>query len=100
MRFGTRRMLLAVVLFSVLMAALMTPGGAWAALGMAILAPVSSYFAMRFHERYERSFDEVVAWLRLKLRPGAAAELRAEREALRRDVETLKTSLEERGPHD
>ena len=64
--------------------------GAGAALGMAIGAPVSSWFAMRFHERYERFFDDATAWLRLRWKRAEADELRREREAIRENVEELR----------
>ena len=65
--------------------------GPAAAGATAVLAPVSTWFAMRFHERYERFFDDATAWLRLRFRKDAASELRQERDAIREDVETLRT---------
>ena len=63
-----------------------TPG----ALGAAVLAPLSSWFAMRFHERYERFFEDVAAWLRLRTRRSETAALRADRDDLRRQVDHLR----------
>jgi 1-acyl-sn-glycerol-3-phosphate acyltransferase len=63
--------------------------GAGAALGMALLAPGSAWIAMRFHERYERFFDEAVSYLRLVLRPREAERLRRLREAVRHEVRDL-----------
>jgi len=68
-------------------------GSAWGwpgALGMAVLAPVSSWFAMRFHERYERFFDDATAWARMRMRRGRAQALRQEREAIRQEVDALR----------
>ena len=65
-------------------------GGLQGALGMAILAPTSSWFAMRFHERYERFFDDATAWLRLRWKRSQADELRRERAAIREDVDELR----------
>ena len=64
-------------------------GGA-AALALALLAPISTWFAMLFHERYERFFDDATAWLRLRFKKEEAGELRQEREAIREDVEALR----------
>jgi hypothetical protein len=44
---------------------------------------------MRFQERYERFFDEAVAYLRVKLRRRRVAELRSERDALHAEVSEL-----------
>ena len=44
---------------------------------------------MRFQERYERFFDDAVAYLRVKLRRRRVAELRSERAALRAEVNEL-----------
>lgn len=69
--------------------------GGGAALGVAILAPVSSWFAMRFHERYERFFDDATAWLRLRFKRSEAEDLRREREAIRENVDELRAIDEE-----
>ena len=68
-------------------------GSAWGwqgGVGMAVLAPFSSWFAMRFHERYERFFDDATAWARMRLKKPEATALREERDAIRRDVDELR----------
>ncbi len=69
--------------------------GTGAALFVAVLAPVSSWFAMRFHERYERFFDDASAWLRLRFKRREAEDLRREREAIRQNVDELRALDEE-----
>jgi glycerol-3-phosphate O-acyltransferase/dihydroxyacetone phosphate acyltransferase len=71
--------------------------GASGFLWLLLLAPLTAWFAMRFHERYERFFDEAAAWLRLRLRRRDAAALRAEREALRDELHRLR-DLDRRSP--
>lgn len=63
--------------------------GIGAALGTAVLAPASGWYAMRFQERYEHLFDEAAAWLRVKLSRRRVAALRAERDALHEEVSEL-----------
>jgi hypothetical protein len=63
-------------------------GWGWALL-MALVTPVSGFFAMLFHERHEHFWDEVESYLSLKLRPARAARLRREREQLRGEIEEM-----------
>jgi len=53
------------------------------------LGPLTGWYAMRFHERYERFWEEAVPYVRLKLRPERAAALREERDALKREVHAI-----------
>jgi glycerol-3-phosphate O-acyltransferase / dihydroxyacetone phosphate acyltransferase len=53
------------------------------------IAPLTGWYAMRFQERYERFFDDAVAYLRVKLRSGRVTALRREREALHEEVSDL-----------
>jgi 1-acyl-sn-glycerol-3-phosphate acyltransferase len=63
--------------------------GAGAALATLVLAPATGWYAMRFQERYERFFDDAVAYLRVKLRRRHVAELKRERDALHAEVSDL-----------
>ena len=63
--------------------------GAGAALGVLFLAPATGWYAMRFQERYERFFDDGVAYLRVKWRRRRVAELKSERDALHAEVSEL-----------
>ena len=54
-----------------------------------LLAPATGWYAMRFQERYERLFDEAVAYLRVKWRSRGVAALRDERAALHAEVSEL-----------
>ncbi len=60
-----------------------------AALGVLFLAPATGWYAMRFQERYERFFDDAVAYLRVKGRRRRVAELKSERAALHAEVSDL-----------
>jgi hypothetical protein len=60
-----------------------------AALGTFFLGPATGWYAMRFQERYERFFDDAVAYLRVKLRRRRVAELKSERAALHAEVSEL-----------
>jgi 1-acyl-sn-glycerol-3-phosphate acyltransferase len=53
------------------------------------LAPATGWYAMRFQERYERLFDETVAYLRVRWRSRGVAALRDERAALHAEVSEL-----------
>ena len=64
-------------------------GGWLAGFATALLAPLSGYVAMLFHERHGRLWEEAGAYLWLRLRRGRAAELRAERARLRSEVVDL-----------
>jgi len=63
--------------------------GAGAAFGTLLLAPATGWYAMRFQERYERFFDDAVAYLRVKWRRRRVAELKRERDALHGEVSDL-----------
>jgi len=63
--------------------------GPWAALAVAVAAPVTGWYALLFHERNESFWREVGAWLVLRLFPGRAAKLRKLRAEIRREVELL-----------
>jgi 1-acyl-sn-glycerol-3-phosphate acyltransferase len=73
-------------------------GGPWAALAMAVVAPVTGWYALRFHERNDAFWREVGAWLVLRLFPGRAARLRRLREEIRREVESLGAGAAARPP--
>jgi 1-acyl-sn-glycerol-3-phosphate acyltransferase len=63
--------------------------GAGAALAVLALAPATGWYAMRFQERYERFFDDALAYLRVKWRSRRVAELKRERDALHAEVSEL-----------
>lgn len=63
--------------------------GAAAGFAVLLLAPATGWYAMRFQERYERLFDEAVAYLRIGLRRRDVARLRRERAALHAEVSAL-----------
>jgi len=63
--------------------------GPWAALAVAVAAPVTGWYALLFHERNDSFWREVGAWLVLRLFPGRAAKLRRLRAEIRREVESL-----------
>jgi 1-acyl-sn-glycerol-3-phosphate acyltransferase len=71
--------------------------GAGAAFATLILAPATGWYAMRFQERYERFFDDAVAYLRVKWRRRRVAELKRERDALHVDVSDLAKQAAEPG---
>jgi len=52
------------------------------------IAPLTGYFAMLFHERYDQFLEEAGAWLTLKLRRRSVAAARRDREALERALRT------------
>jgi len=67
-------------------------GGAWglgAGIATSLLGPLAAWFAMLFHERYEHFWEHARAWATVKLRPREAARLKAEREALHREVRAI-----------
>ena len=63
--------------------------GAGAACATLLLAPATGWYAMRFQERYERFFDDAVAYLRVKWSRGRVAELKRERDVLHVEVSDL-----------
>jgi 1-acyl-sn-glycerol-3-phosphate acyltransferase len=63
--------------------------GPAAGFGALFLAPATGWYAMRFQERYERFFDDAVAYLRVKLLRRRVAELKGERAALHAEVSEL-----------
>jgi len=74
--------------------------GAAAGFATLLLAPATGWYAMRFQERYERLFDEAVAYLRVKLRRRRLAELRSERAALHAEVSALAQQAAEPEPEE
>lgn len=71
--------------------------GAWAGLGVFLLAPLSGLSALLFHERRVFFQREARAYLVLRTRARLAAELKARRQAVLDGVEELAGCLEERG---
>jgi 1-acyl-sn-glycerol-3-phosphate acyltransferase len=72
-------------------------GGMWgwlAGISVFLLGPLAAWFAMLFHERYEHFWEHARAWAALKLRPREAARLRAEREALHREMRAIAKEAE------
>jgi hypothetical protein len=63
--------------------------GPAAALAVLLLAPATGYVAMRFHERYEHLIDEAAAYVQVALRRRTLRQLRAERAALRAELDRL-----------
>jgi len=63
--------------------------GGLAALAVLLLGPASGYVAMLFHERYEHLIDEAAAYVLRLVRRRSLRELRAERSALRRELDRL-----------
>jgi hypothetical protein len=63
--------------------------GAAAGFATLLLAPATGWYAMRFQERYERLFDEAVAYGRVKWRARRVAALRSERDALHAEMNDL-----------
>ena len=67
-------------------------GGAWgwgAGIATFLLGPLAAWFAMLFHERYEHFWEHARAWVTVKARPAEAARLKAEREALHRELREI-----------
>jgi glycerol-3-phosphate O-acyltransferase / dihydroxyacetone phosphate acyltransferase len=60
-----------------------------------LLAPATGWYAMRFQERYERLFDETLAYLRVKWRGRRVEALRSERAALHAEVSELAKQTDE-----
>jgi 1-acyl-sn-glycerol-3-phosphate acyltransferase len=63
--------------------------GGWGAAVLLLLAPLSGWIALRFHEQNESFWDEVSAWLLLQLFPRRTAEMRALRAEIRRELDAL-----------
>ncbi len=67
-------------------------GAAWgwlAGLATLLLGPFAAWFAMLFHERYEHFWSHARAFATVKLKPAEAARLKAEREALHREMRAI-----------
>lgn len=67
-------------------------GGLWgwsAGLATLLLGPLAAWFAMLFHERHEHFWEHARAWAAVRLRPREAARLKAERDALHREVRAI-----------
>ncbi len=65
-----------------------------AAFATLVAAPFTSWFAMRFHERYEHFFEHAAAYARLAWRRREAAQLRDERDALHREVREIRREVD------
>jgi glycerol-3-phosphate O-acyltransferase/dihydroxyacetone phosphate acyltransferase len=63
--------------------------GIWADLAVALLAPLTGYIALLFHDRRAIFWHEARAYLLLRTRKRLAEELRSRREAVLRQVEEL-----------
>ncbi len=63
-------------------------GPGWAFLTL-LIAPLTGWFAMLFHERHEHFWDEFESYVALKLRPETAARLRKERDRIRTELRDL-----------
>jgi glycerol-3-phosphate O-acyltransferase/dihydroxyacetone phosphate acyltransferase len=63
--------------------------GAWTGLAVALLAPLTGYVALLFHDRRAIFWHEARAYLLLRTRKRLAEELRSRREAVLRQVEEL-----------
>jgi 1-acyl-sn-glycerol-3-phosphate acyltransferase len=63
--------------------------GGFAAAAVFGIAPLSGWIALRFHEQNDSFWDEVRAWLVLRLFPRRAAQLRALRSEIRRELDAL-----------
>jgi hypothetical protein len=83
---------LAPLWFAFLAALAWMLAGPWAALAIAVAAPVTGWYALLFHERNDSFWREVGAWLVLRLFPGRAAKLRKLRAEIREEVESLAES--------
>ncbi|HSG39359.1 MAG TPA: hypothetical protein VLE27_06950, partial [Thermoanaerobaculia bacterium] len=68
---------------------LMGEGGAWIGLAVALLAPLTGYIALLFHDRRAIFWHEARAYLLLRTRRRLAEELKERREAVLRQVEEL-----------
>jgi hypothetical protein len=69
--------------------------GGWGALGVFLTGPITAWFGVLFHERYDRFLGEAATWLRLKLPWSRARALREERAALHAELR----ELEDRDPN-
>lgn len=69
-------------------------GNFWIGLGIGLLAPLSGWIALRFHEQRRRFQAEVRAYLKLRTRQRTADELRRRRRAIYREVEELAKATE------
>jgi glycerol-3-phosphate O-acyltransferase/dihydroxyacetone phosphate acyltransferase len=67
----------------------------WATLGVFFAGPITAWFGVLFHERYDRFLAEAATWLRLKLPWSRARALREERAALHAELR----ELEDRDPN-
>ncbi|MFN7942939.1 MAG: 1-acyl-sn-glycerol-3-phosphate acyltransferase [Thermoanaerobaculia bacterium] len=63
--------------------------GAWAGLAAAVLAPISGFVALRWHERRATLWRESRAFLLLRTRRRVAREFRARRAAVAREIARL-----------
>ena len=67
----------------------MGEGGTWIGLAVALLAPLTGYVALLFHDRRAIFWHEARAYLLLRTRRRLAEELKKRREAVLRQVEEL-----------
>ena len=63
--------------------------GFWAGVATAVVAPVTGWFALLYHERNGSMWREILAYLTLRWRPERAAELRGLRAEIRREISAL-----------
>ena len=68
--------------------------GIWTGLAVALLAPLTGYIALLFHDRRAIFWHEARAYLLLRTRKRLAEELRSRREAVQRQVEELASLYE------
>ena len=61
----------------------------WASLGVFLAGPVTGWFGVLFHERYDRFLGEAATWLRMKLPWSRARALREERATLHSELKEL-----------
>ena len=70
--------------------------GGWAALSVALLAPLTGYIAMKFNEDRESFRQEILSYLRLQGGRGVWNELRKRRRALAEEVAGMAAEYRER----
>ncbi len=66
----------------------------WVGLSLGLLAPLSGWIALRFHEQRRRFLAEVRAYLQLRTRDRTATELQQLRREIYREVEALAATTE------
>ena len=66
--------------------------GTGAGIATAVIAPVTGWVALLFHERHGSMWREVLAYLTLRFQPERAATLRALRSRIRQEIDALVSS--------